>query len=41
MLDWFVLEQQNLVQANSLWTSEHVQVGVRGCKNFTDETTTS
>jgi hypothetical protein len=41
ILDWLAWEQQGLVQANSLLTSEHVHVGVRGCKNFTDETKTS
>jgi hypothetical protein len=41
ILDWLAWVQQGLVQANSLSTSEHVQMGVRGCRNFTDERTTS
>jgi hypothetical protein len=41
MLDWLAWEQQGLVQAHSLLTSEHVQMGVRACRNFTDERTTS
>jgi hypothetical protein len=41
ILDWLAWEQQGLVQANSVLTSEHVQMGVRGCRNFTYERTTS